>query len=536
MNTSLNLSFKQCFAKVLDNVDESHWSTINDLQPKLNKAKQDSNGGEVELPEREVLEYYKGLCALSTTLAKLEKNDNPRTKQIVAIEEAKLAVMKVILARHQRMKMLKEADLNYKKPRSSMIKAAFGTVVGLGTIMAVCEGIDGISSMLAMFNIAHNVIMIPAIAFSILSAFIYFGFDLHEISQDLGISFMEVKSRLMPVIEQQQLLTKAYKYLHQQFDELCKEENPDSGRLQELSEQFDELRKMKADVDAQVKQLTNRSSKQSKRRVAAKASLTASAGLLYGASGFFFGKGAALFFLNVAVAVTVPQVALVIALGVICASLALVSFWYLERKGVFRLVNKLAGMPSDPLNALKKDNKKLQKADDNIDVRKESVERKLQSQTLEQALTKEQNERMDISSKLIAEQNARNEMASQLQQEKKNSDLLRGQLITRLIKNDEKICEYYGLNEPMMQHYVRQRQALIDLPTDRGAIAFDQLQKDMINAKKAERDQGQNRRTTHSGFLGFFNRRLTDKPSSGEAAKEESTWRRSGLIKSQTDG
>ena len=112
-----------------------------------------------------------------------------------------------------------------KKPVSWFKKVQFMFLAFCGVLLAICEGFDGIASILGSFVAVPTVLVFVAgITFSILSVAVFYLFDLVDISKQLGVNITK-SNKLLDVylqqVEQIELLRKVIDdcYIHESADE-----------------------------------------------------------------------------------------------------------------------------------------------------------------------------------------------------------------------------------------------------------------------------------------------------------------------------
>ena len=87
-------------------------------------------------------------------------------------------------------------DNNTEENTSWTARIKFGLLALAGTLLAGCEGFDSITTMLSVLSLPSMVILIAGLGFSILSIVVFYGFDLVQVSKNLGVTLSDAPKLL----------------------------------------------------------------------------------------------------------------------------------------------------------------------------------------------------------------------------------------------------------------------------------------------------------------------------------------------------
>lgn len=263
-------------------------------------------------------------------------------------------------------------SLNPKKLNLPMSDAAtwhdkvkFILLTLAGTLVAGSEGFDSISTMLTVLFLPPVVILVTGLVFSVLSIIVFYGFDLVQVSRNLGVKLKDAP-RLMDIYIQQLAEIKAIR------------RTIDSFYLSELS--FGELMQLESTlVMLELRfQSVIESSRQFKEALqstqmkATKFTVSAIAGLIFFGSGFFAGQSVALFIANLVFTAATATFWPVILFSLLVGAAAFSIYWYVERPGLKNLIGGWFGLEEDKIKKLC-DEDYLQKEEDKLRNLKEKI-------------------------------------------------------------------------------------------------------------------------------------------------------------------
>lgn len=229
-----------------------------------------------------------------------------------------------------------------KKKLSGWAKAKLGLLALAGTLLAICEGFDGILSMLTLFSAVSSVIIFTSgLVFAFLSVVVFYGFDLVEISKNIGVEFKRSPALLDVFIEQMAAmkgLRKAIKKISEK-DGLSLEEKTRLRALLKLLQQHDLAldKQRKVYIDALKRPLLN----------GFKFVLAAFTGALFFGGGFFAGQALAVAIASAAIGSVTLTFWPVLLTSIVIGLAALCIYWFVERPGLENLVGRWFGFDKE---------------------------------------------------------------------------------------------------------------------------------------------------------------------------------------------
>lgn len=219
-----------------------------------------------------------------------------------------------------------------------------------GTVLAFCDGFNGITSILALFNPVPMAIFTVGVAFSLISVAIFRGLDLVEISRNVGVKINNSKALLGTLVKQVEVIEEIRKkiddvYVDSEDREQLKNYHHIVKTLLTRFNEMDEARKLYTDS------MNNRFIHM------AQFGAALVTGTLFFSSGFFAGQSLALaiaeLFVATASATFFPVLLASLAVGVA----AFCVYWYLERPGVENIVGRMFGLDKDQVEELSDEEK-----------------------------------------------------------------------------------------------------------------------------------------------------------------------------------
>lgn len=214
-----------------------------------------------------------------------------------------------------------------------------------GTLLAACEGFDSIASLMSVLSFPALAILAAGVVFSALSIFVFYGFDLVQVSQNLGIKLkdapklldvyllqMEEIKAIRRTIESYNLVTLSVKDLeHNAFIITMLQKRLKDVRL--ASGQFDSA------LNNEDMALTE-------------TIVSWVAGLLFFGSGFFAGQSVALFFLGLFMTTVAPTFWPVVLFSLGIGVAAFCIYWNVERVGIKALIGTWFGLEEEKIKVL----------------------------------------------------------------------------------------------------------------------------------------------------------------------------------------
>ncbi len=229
------------------------------------------------------------------------------------------------------------------EPQSNYELFRFLTIAGM--IVAICEGFDGIVSILGLFPFVPAApIFIAGIIFAALSVIVFRGFDLIAMAKNLGVE-MEAPHGVDVFLEQVDQIAK----LRAVISLCCTEDSheQDHATLKQLSMMLSTRYQALDEVRDRYKEDLN-----SPYLRTAKSLTSAIAGVMFFGSGFFSGQSV---FLAIASIFTTSVSALfwpILAASFVVGVAALSIYWFVERPGLESLVSRWLDIDEDKINAM----------------------------------------------------------------------------------------------------------------------------------------------------------------------------------------
>jgi hypothetical protein len=250
-------------------------------------------------------------------------------------------------------------NINPAETNSWDAKIKFALLALAGTLLAGCEGFDSIATMLSVLSLPPLVILLAGLSFSLLSIVVFYGYDLVQVSKNLGVTLRDAP-KLLDV------------YLLQMNEIKGIRKKIDSYKLAELStEELVQLESIITMLQRRFQALIVASSQfdsalNSNKMQTAKVLVSAMAGLLYFGSGFFAGQSVAMFIAGLFIPVVLPTFWPVVLFSIIVGLADFTLYWYVDRVGLKNLVSGWFGLDEDKIdqlcdkNNLDKEEKKLE--------------------------------------------------------------------------------------------------------------------------------------------------------------------------------
>jgi hypothetical protein len=244
-------------------------------------------------------------------------------------------------------------DTKKDEPPSSGARLKFYLLAIAGTVLAACEGFDSISSMLGLFTLPPVVVLLSAVACSIFSIIIFYGFNLVQVSNNLGVKISETPKLLDIYLQQLNEIKGIRKKINTyKLSELSSEELQHLTKtLEMLTARFDALR-------GSSKQFAE--ALDSPKMNIMKNLFAGSAGLLFFGGGFLAGQSAALFLLGFILPAVTATAWPVVLFSVVVGCAAFSLYWYVEKVGLQQLISGWFGLDEEKIETLC-DSKQLDK-------------------------------------------------------------------------------------------------------------------------------------------------------------------------------
>ena len=269
--------------------------------------------------------------------------DIPHNKKSrLLLESLRVALLKDL---HESFLMPEKCTEKKKKKPSGWFGTLKLTLLAIaGTVLAVCEAFDGISSILGLFTTLPTVLIFSlVIVSSALSVSVFFGFDLVEISRNLGVKFGRSRQMLdifMDQVEQIDVIKK-------DIDD-CYSETTDTAELQFFQRTIEMLRIRYNYLDG-VRATYTSALKNPYLRVA-KLVMASISGAVFFCGGFFAGQSLAIMVGSLFAASVSATFWPIILVGAVVGLAALCIYWFVQRPGLTNLVGRWLGLDRDKID------------------------------------------------------------------------------------------------------------------------------------------------------------------------------------------
>lgn len=231
-----------------------------------------------------------------------------------------------------------------KKP-SAFTRMKFFLLAIAGTLLAACEGFDSITTMMAVLPFPSWVVLGAGILFSALSVVVFYGFDLVQVSQNLGIKLSDAP-KLLDIYLLQMAEIKA---IRKKINGYCLA----SMSIDELGELHDAINMLQMRVKSLDKIGQQFDSAVNNKKVkVAKTVVSGISGILFFGGGFFAGQSVATFLLALVMTSVTPTFWPVILFSTVIGLAAFSLYWYVQRVGVTKLVSGWFGLDEDKMEKL----------------------------------------------------------------------------------------------------------------------------------------------------------------------------------------
>jgi hypothetical protein len=223
-------------------------------------------------------------------------------------------------------------------------KAQFIWLAVAGTLLAICEGFDGMASMMGLLPAVSPVaLFVGGLVFSAMSIAVFYGFDLVAISDNLGVSFNGVPKLLDVVLEQTREIKRLQKHIEATFHKVDSIEEIKS--LKKLTTML----KNRLDALDKTRNEYNQALNEPKLK-GLKVTAALFTGALFFSGGFFTGQAMAVTMAGIMGATASITAAPVIALSCLMGLAAFSIYWYLERPGFENLVGQWFGLDQNKID------------------------------------------------------------------------------------------------------------------------------------------------------------------------------------------
>ncbi|QRN02655.1 hypothetical protein GH742_01500 [Legionella sp. MW5194] len=301
---------------------------LNKLVPAVFLEESDSSKSE---PAKAGLQDLQGLFALTS-----QKMKDKERYYVEALIAAHLKDME---------KALQVNKIAEKKKSNWFNKLKLILLVVAGTVFFGCEGFDGITALLGIFNLPTVGIFVAGTVFSVLSILVFYAFDLVEISHNLGVNLKSAPKMVDLYIKE----LESIKALRIKINSEWRKKQA-SEELEEYIQLIEALKAHREEILKDAETLK----KSLERPVlkAAKLVTAAITGVIFFSGGFFAGQTVALAIagaIGASVSATFWPIILV-SVGVGLAALAV--YWFVERPGIENLIGRMIGLDKEKIDKL----------------------------------------------------------------------------------------------------------------------------------------------------------------------------------------
>ena len=215
----------------------------------------------------------------------------------------------------------------------------FGFLAMAGLLFAACEGFVGIVALLGLVAAPWAVLISAGILFALFSVIVFVGFDLRQISKNLGVGLFQSPVYLDLCIEELALLRDIKSHIRNTYALVDNNEN-NEALLAAIQSRFQEIKTQQAEY----KQL-----KHGFLYSGSKFTLSLMIGLLFFSGGYFTGEAVALFFAGLVLASVVPTMWPVVVFSIIVGIAAFAMYWYEQRPDIENLIDQTVGLDKNKI-------------------------------------------------------------------------------------------------------------------------------------------------------------------------------------------
>lgn len=232
-----------------------------------------------------------------------------------------------------------------KRPSKAAV-AKYGLLALAGSVYFFCEGFDSITAFMEIFSsIPTFVFFITGTVFSVLSMILFYGFDLAQISKNLGIKSSETPQLVDVLLEQFKEIKAIRARINQVAGKTREQLAADLELAVLLYQRHLDLKEARDKLNLALNNPYLKAGKY----------ITAGVvGLIFFSGGFFAGQTMALAIAGLfvsSIAVTAwPVVVASIAVGIAALSV----YWFVERPGIENLVSRWRGLDKKKIEQLSK--------------------------------------------------------------------------------------------------------------------------------------------------------------------------------------
>ncbi|KTD34747.1 coiled-coil protein [Legionella moravica] len=250
-------------------------------------------------------------------------------------------------------------------PASSSNQNKFILLAIAGTLLAACEGFDSIASLLSVLPFPPLAIFAVGVVFSALSIVVFYGFDLVQVSQNLGVKLRDTP-KLLDIYLTQLDEIKAIRRTLESYDLTQL-----TGQKLELYEHTIVMLQFRLKAVAQASKQFEMALNSENMKLA-ETVVSWVAGLLFFGSGYFAGQSVAVFVLSLFMTAVSPVFFPIVLFGLGIGFAAFGLYWNVERIGVKQLISTWFGLDEEKIDKLC-DSENLANQESKLDILLERV-------------------------------------------------------------------------------------------------------------------------------------------------------------------
>lgn len=234
-----------------------------------------------------------------------------------------------------------------------------------GTLVAGCEGFDSVTTLLSVFSLPSVITLMAGLAFAVLSIVVFYGFNLVQVSMNLGIKLRDAPKLLDVYLCQREEIKAIRREIESRY--LTGRSLEELEAIERIVDMLQKRFKSLIDTSKQFDEAVN-----SNAILIAKHVFSGMAGLLFFGSGFFAGQSVALFILGLFISSITPACWPVVVFSLLVGLASFSLYWYVERVGLNQLISGWFGLDEDKIELLCDENK-LNNEEDKLNNLKEKI-------------------------------------------------------------------------------------------------------------------------------------------------------------------
>lgn len=268
-------------------------------------------------------------------------------KEIHLVDEKERFLLETLQAgalKDLRNALINKEDDAVKDAASWVSKLKFILLLIAGTIFFGCEGFDGITAILSVFPLSPLMMVLIGFLFSGISIFVFYGFDLFELAQNLGIELKSTPKIIDCYLQQIAEMNAICECIEDYYawrdnDELKIYLTVLVNLQQKVNELHETRKKIKHTLDRPL-------------LITARYIATFITGLIFFSNGFLAGQTVALYLAALLTASATPVLWPVILASTFVAICALIIYWYIVHPEIENLIGRWMGLDKEKLDQL----------------------------------------------------------------------------------------------------------------------------------------------------------------------------------------